>query len=267
MSGGDSQRNLVLITGGSTGIGGDIALGFLSRQDSVVVIDREPASIELTNLGAQTLLHDFDLSPIVPKLRKFISKLIDSQAISGIVLINNVSVRHRAEGGLESLSLFQKSLRVGLESAFWLTSELVQIAARANLSFGVCSISSVLARSVGRETVSYAIVKRGLEALSETLCVRQKEFGIPIRAFAVAPGFIVQDRYLSRFLDEKNEKFSETALSLHPGRSHGSGKDVAEVVIWLISDSPDFLNGQTLTLDGGLSLQDHFLVSERLGLL
>lgn len=263
----DFRGNLVVITGGSTGIGREIALGFLNRQDSVVVIDREPAAIDLTNLGAQTVLHDFALSPMVPRLKELISKLIDSKSITGLVLINNVSVRHRAEGGLESLATFQESLRVGLESAFWLASELVQIAARANVSFGVCSISSVLARSVGRETVSYAIVKRGLEALSETLCVRQKELGIPIRAFSVAPGFIVQDRDLTRFLDENNEEFRRTALSLHPDGSHGTAKDVAEVVTWLICDSPDFLNGQTVTLDGGLSLQDLFLAAERLDLL
>jgi NAD(P)-dependent dehydrogenase (short-subunit alcohol dehydrogenase family) len=77
-----------------------------------------------------------------------------------------------------------------------------------------------------------------------------------IRMNAIAPGFIVQDEHLERFYSDDNVAFRTIANEIHPLKSIGNSDDIANMVLFLSSEKSKFINGQTIIIDGGLTIQD-----------
>jgi NAD(P)-dependent dehydrogenase (short-subunit alcohol dehydrogenase family) len=74
----------------------------------------------------------------------------------------------------------------------------------------------------------------------------------------VSPAFIVQDEHRERYDRTDNVAYREIAEHCHPLRRVGMSDDVANAVLFLCSPQATFINGHTVVLDGGATLQDQF---------
>ncbi len=77
-----------------------------------------------------------------------------------------------------------------------------------------------------------------------------------IRCNAVLPGFIIQDEYVDRYMREDNVAYRETVEAIHPIGRPGTSDEVAQIALFLASDAASFITGQSITADGGLTMQE-----------
>jgi 3-oxoacyl-[acyl-carrier protein] reductase len=120
----------------------------------------------------------------------------------------------------------------------------------------IINISSTSARYISAESASYHTTKAALESLTRYLAVYAGKYNV--RVNAIAPGFIVKDEHRERFNSKDNDAYRSTALAVHPVGRIGSIDDVANMVAFLLSHASTFMTGQTLAIDGGLTLKDGF---------
>ena len=84
-----------------------------------------------------------------------------------------------------------------------------------------------------------------------------------VRVNSVLPGFIVQDEHRERYLGADNADYRARAEKCHPLARVGFAADVAEATLFLCSDSAGFITGQSITVDGGFTIQDPWSVMSK----
>jgi 3-oxoacyl-[acyl-carrier protein] reductase len=125
----------------------------------------------------------------------------------------------------------------------------------------IVNISSITATLAAHESPSYHAAKAGVEQITRYVAAAAGPHGI--RVNAVAPGFIVQDEHRARFAQDDNEAFRDTVIRTHPLREPGGSDDIAEAVLYLASDRSRWVSGQTIIVDGGASIQEHWTLLDR----
>lgn len=118
----------------------------------------------------------------------------------------------------------------------------------------IVNIGSIAAFMACHESPIYHVAKGGLLQMTRYLAVEAGPYGV--RVNAVLPGFIVQDEHLTRYASANNERYREIAEFSHPLRRVGSAEDVSNAVLFLCSSGAHFISGQTVVVDGGLSIQE-----------
>jgi NAD(P)-dependent dehydrogenase (short-subunit alcohol dehydrogenase family) len=94
--------------------------------------------------------------------------------------------------------------------------------------------------------------------LTRYLAVAAGERGI--RVNAIMPGFIVQDEHRARYDGADNAAYRTITQSMQPLGSEGTSDDIAAAAVFLASSEAGFITGQSLTIDGGLTVQDQAMV-------
>ncbi len=162
-------------------------------------------------------------------------------------LVNNAGIAgaRAALADLETGAL-RRVIDVNLLGAFLCTRAAVARMARARGGTGgsIVSVSSVVTRTGGRLLSPYAATKAGIEAMTRSLAPELASDGIRINA--VCPGFIATDR-----LDMENPAWkAETEARIPAGRI-GRPEEVAEAILWLLSDAASYVTGAVLPVTGG----------------
>ena len=261
----EDPRDLAIISGGSQGIGSAIGREFSSRGYRVVVIDKQPyVALEngLADWNPEVLLCDLaDLNEVESlPLDRFLATFTGK----GITLINNVTVKDKTSFLEEASASWISALNVSVSAAFFLTQRIVKFALTKNAHLNVCNISSVLASQVGPLSASYGVSKAGLDYLTRYFASLGNSLGIQVRAVGVAPGLIVQDRWVQKYVSPENHQFRMISELLHTGTPFGTEGELASTVFWLSEEAPGFLNGETLRFDGGISLREPLYMSNKL---
>lgn len=250
------ESELVLITGAARGIGKNIARKFANNGCLVVIADcqvdtgRETVS-EIIEQGGRADFCELDL--LKPKEFDDVIQELFSKYGRIDALINNARAGSRMNLEEETDENWQLALDVSLKAPFFLSQAFIKQSPEQSNSC-IVNISSVAARSICAESASYHVSKAGLENLTRYLAIHAGHKGI--RCNAIRPGFIVQDEHLERYWSEGNTQYRKTAESCHPLGKIGSSDDVANCAIFLSSQNAAFINGQTITVDGGLLIQD-----------
>ena len=236
----------VLVTGGSRGIGLDIARQLATQgYDLVLVnIDKEGAEAAAAGLegagrfvGFGCDVRDFEgVNELTAKVNE------DFGNIYGIV--NNAGVTR--DGLLVRMSPenWNFVLDVNLTGTFNFTRAVAPIMMRQREGRMV-NIASVIGLTGNAGQANYAASKAGIIALTKS--VAKELGGRNVTANAVAPGFITTD-----MTEDLPEKVQTQMLSQIPLKRFGEGKDVAGVVKFLLSPEASYITGQTLVVDGGM---------------
>ncbi len=116
-------------------------------------------------------------------------------------------------------------------------------------------ISSTDAKFGGKVNTAYAVSKAGIDSITKSLALWFSETGI--RVNCIAPGWVE-----TAMMSQSGDELVAYAKSINPMDRNGSPKDVAHLAEFLISEKSQYINGQTITLDGGYTLQDPTLVFE-----
>ncbi len=168
------------------------------------------------------------------------------------ILVNNAGIIKRIPMIEMSLEDFEQVIDVDLVAPFICAKAVLpdMIAKGHGKIINVCSLMSEL----GRETVSaYAAAKGGLKMLTRNICSEYGEKNIQCNG--IAPGYIATQQTAplrERQADGSRHPFDQFIVAKTPAGRWGDPEDLAGPTVFLASDASDFVNGQILTVDGGI---------------
>ena len=246
----DSYPRVVVVTGGSKGIGRAIALKFAEEKAKVIIAhyDSDNAAadasiIELKATGATIAeYHRIDVSSFSVVSEFFKDIVVRHGSVD--VLINNAGVTK--DGLLMRMdeSAWDMVISVNLKSVFNCCNAVLKTMVK-NRRGRIVSISSVVGEIGNPGQANYSASKAGIIGFTKSVAREVASRGITVNA--VAPGYINTE--MTAVL---SDKVKDEFVSRIPLGRMGEAKDVAEAVHWLCSESASYLTGQVLHVSGGM---------------
>lgn len=239
---------IALITGSTRGIGWATAELLASRGATVIVHGRSPGALldeRVAALRANGGNHQglaFDLSS--PSEIKDAFRKIFSQFKRLDILVNNAGVLEDALVGMYSEETIEHSFKVNAHAPLHCIQAAVRLMERVG-GGSIVNISSIIGTNGNTGQLLYASTKAAL--LGVTKSAAKELAPRNIRVNAVTPGFIDTD--MARALPP--EIYAERVASVRMGRV-GQPLDVANAVLFLVSDASSYITGQVLGVDGGM---------------
>jgi len=249
----DLTGRIALVTGSSRGIGRAVAHGLAEAGATVVLHGRDPERLAATTA-------EFETEFGADRIHSVAFDVTDADAVAaGIadvesrvgpirVLVNNAGVQHR-EPLLElDVADWDRVLRTNLTSAFLVGRE----AARGMIVRGVGKIINIASvqTDLARPTIApYTASKGGLRNLTRAMTAEWAEHNIQVNA--IAPGYI-HTEMTQKLVDD--DDFNSWILGRTPAHRWGTAADIVGPAVWLASDGSDFVNGQVVFIDGGMTV-------------
>lgn len=243
-----SAMKNILVTGATRGIGREITELLIEKNNFVYGVyksDTKAAKLLQQKYPERVKMMQYDLSN-----SKEITKLIQELKLVKLDgIVNNAGVIYFSNWEELNFKEWEETLAVNLTAPLKLVHGL-----RKNLNklSSIVNISSVDAFCAAYDSVAYAVSKAGLISLTKSLSAILGLQGI--RVNAIAPGWVETEMTKETMPDESKE--------LTPLGRDAKPKEIAEVVNFLLSDQSSFVNGETITVDGGLTIVDYTLYKE-----
>ena len=235
-----------LVTGATGGIGGAVAKA-LHAQGAQVAISgtrREALETLATELGSRVHIVPANLSD-----KDSVEALIPAaEAALGQVdiLVNNAGVTRDNLFMRIKDEEWETVLRVNLEAAFRLSRAVIKGMMKRRWG-RIVSVTSVIGTTGNAGQANYAASKAGLIGMSKSLAQEVASRNITVNC--IAPGFIA-----TPMTDVLNEKQREGILTKVPMARLGTPEDIAAAAVYLASDEAAYLTGQTLHINGGMTM-------------
>jgi len=253
-----SKQRIALVTGGGIGIGRAAALAFAKEGYAVIVTDvleREGASVaaEIVQSGGQAKFYPLDVRDTAQcnELVRLVEQTYDS-AIDTVIA--NAGIAHRVPLHELSDEKWDLTMDIDLKGVFRIVRAAIP-GMKKQGSGSVIAVSSIMGVAYGwDEHAHYSAAKAGVTGLVRGLAAELGRNGI--RVNGVAPGFIRTAQVLSEQHSLGAKGLAKVAPVVPLGRA-GEPEDIADVMVFLASDKARYLTGQTLTIDGGLTIQSH----------
>jgi len=245
----DLRGKVCLVTGGSKGIGKGICLQLAKEKASIIVnysSDENMAAqvvSEIKDMGQKAIMYKADVSSFDQ-----VSKMVDD-VISEFgkidVLVNNAGITKDALILRMKEEDWDKVIDINLKGVFNTSKAYAKYMIKQKQG-KIINISSIVGIYGNVGQVNYAASKAGIIGFTKSLAKELASRGITVNA--VAPGFIKTDMTAS--LLEKN---SDIASKI-PMKRLGSPDDVANLIVFLASEKADYITGQVIAIDGGMTL-------------
>ena len=240
---------VVVITGGSRGIGRSVALRFGQEKAQIIIIHYDPdnsyATETLSTLaqsGLEAESHRLDVSLFAEMASLFKDILSRFNRID--VLVNNAGITQDTLLMRMSEEQWDTVLKVNLKSVFNCTHAVIRPMMKQR-SGRIVNITSVAGQVGNPGQANYAASKAGIMGFTKTVAREVGGRGITVNA--VAPGFI--DTEMTAAL---SEKVKADFMSQIPLGRMGKVEDVAEAVYWLCTDAAGYITGQIIHVNGGM---------------
>lgn len=249
------KGKVAVIAGGATGIGAATAVRLADEGAAVIVgdinaKDAESVAARISAAGGRALAVQFDIADDA-SVRNLVGTAVETYGGLDLIHVNaaDLSLCARDTDAVDvSLEIFDRTIAVDLRGHLLCTRHAVP--ALLKRGGGAIVYTSSGAAFVGEaERVSYAVAKAGINALMRHVASRWGKLGI--RANAIAPGFVLTEGAMAQVPED-----IRTAL-LAAGRSPRLGKaeDIAAMVAMLMSDDGEWINGQVVSVDGGITMR------------
>lgn len=241
------KDKVCVITGGALGIGRCLTREFAKAGAKVAFIDFNKEAGEenlaaIEKAGGEALFFHGDIAE-ESTLRTFVKEVI--QAYGKVdYLINNAMLSRQGILKPCSYDEFNYVLRVGITAPYMLTLLFLPY---FNEGASIVNISSSRAFMSQANTESYTAAKGGITALTHALAV---SLAGRVRVNSIAPGWIDTGAYHE---DNYQPQYSEADLKQHPSHRIGDPMDIARAVFFLCDERNSFINGENLTIDGGMT--------------
>ncbi len=246
---GDSETRVVVITGGSKGIGRSVAFKFAEEKARIVIMHYDPddtASEEtldaLAQKGVEAESHRVDVSSFEAVETLFKDVLSRFKRVDA--LINNAGITKDTLLMRMSEADWDAVINVNLKSVFNCTQAIIRPMVKQR-SGKIVNISSVVGQIGNAGQANYSASKAGIMGFTKTVAREVAARGINVNA--VAPGFI--DTEMTAVL---SEKIKENFVQQIPLGKLGKPEDVAEAVYWLCSGAAAYITGQVIHVSGGM---------------
>ena len=234
----------IIITGASGGIGNSIVRK-LNQQGANILASG--TRIEKLNKLKDDLpnikISKFDISQS-DKIEQFIESATKELGGSLDCIINNAGITQDNLAIRMSLDEWKKVIDINLTSTFLMSKFAIKKMLK-NKSGKIVNITSVVGHTGNLGQVNYTASKAGIIAMSKSLAIEYAKKNININC--ISPGFIK-----TAMTDKLEEKFKEAIISKIPSARLGEPEDIANAVVFLCSSHSNYINGETLHINGGL---------------
>lgn len=241
------EGKVAIVTGAGQGIGREIALLLAGEGAKLIVADinynmAEVVAKEIDGNGINAMPYAVDVTEY-EKVREMADKVLDKFGRIDI-LINNAGIAR------DNLILRMKDeewesvLRVNLKGAFNCIKGVTRVMLKARQG-RIVNISSIIGLIGNAGQANYAASKAGLIGLTKSAAKELGSRGINVNA--IAPGYIE-----TAMTDRLPEEVKKAMLELIPLGKFGHPKEVAKVVLFLVSEASDYITGQVISVDGGM---------------
>lgn len=242
------EKKVVLITGGTRGIGSEIAKKFAKEGCNLVLnyvsdsTDVEKIKSEFDEYGIDVLVLKADVS-VFEDCENLVKEAIAKFGKIDI-LVNNAGITKDTLIAMMKEDVFDKVIDVNLKGTFNVTKNVVPYMMKKR-SGNIINISSVVGIVGNAGQSNYAASKAGIIGFTKSLA---KELAPRnIRVNAVAPGFIDTD-----MTSVLSDKVKENINLQIPLKRMGKAQEVANVVSFLANDESSYITGQVINVDGGM---------------
>ena len=243
------SKRIVIVTGGSKGIGRAVCLRFAREDTRIVIVHNDPDNVEadettrlLDSMGVDARAEKLDVSSFSAVQEFFTGVVKEFRKVD--VLINNAGITRDAFLIKMSETQWDQILQVNLKSVFNCTKAVARSMIKER-SGRIVNISSVVGQIGNVGQSNYAASKAGITGFTKSVARELARRGITVNA--VAPGFI--DTEMTQNLPDKAK---DAFMSQIPMGRIGMPDEVAEVVYFLASEGTSYITGQVIHVNGGL---------------
>ncbi len=245
----DLTGRVAIVTGGSRGIGGAIAEVLAEQGAHVVISSRKQADLD-AEAGRINALHRDRVSAIAAHagrpedLERLVNTVMERHGRIDI-LVNNAGTNPYAGPLIDAeLSAWDKTFEVNVRGMFALT-QLVYRAWMRDHGGSVVNVASTGGLRPGLGLGVYRVTKAAVVFMTRQLA---REIGSNVRVNAVAPG-LIKTRFAEALWG--NDEVLERILAPNPTGRIGTVEEVANAVLFLVSDAASYINGEVMVVDGG----------------
>ena len=240
----DLKENNIIVTGATGGIGNSIIKKLYDAGANILATgtkDEKLQELKKKFQNIQTL--KFDISQ-TDNLENFIEDATKKLGGKLDCMINNAGITKDNLAIRMSIEEWKKVIDVNLTSTFLISKFAIKKMLK-NKKGKIINITSVVGHTGNLGQTNYTASKAGIVAMSKSLAIEYAKKNINVNC--ISPGFIK-----TVMTDKIDEKFKEVIISKIPSARLGEPEDVANAVIFLASSHSDYINGETLHVNGGM---------------
>tara|TARA_A100001234_G_scaffold219636_1_gene230851 strand:+ start:1704 stop:2438 length:735 start_codon:yes stop_codon:yes gene_type:complete len=239
----DLKDKNIIITGASGGIGNSIVEKLNVQGANILASGTKIEKLnELKNRFSNIKILKFDIAQN-EKIEEFIENAANE--LGGLdCIINNAGITQDNLGIRMSFDEWKKVIDINLSSTFLMSKFAIKKMLK-NKKGKIINITSVVGHTGNMGQANYSASKAGIIAMSKSLAIEYAKKNININC--ISPGFIK-----TAMTDKIDEKFREAIISKIPSARLGDPEDVANAVLFLASNQSDYINGETLHVNGGM---------------
>lgn len=229
------KNKTVLVTGGASGIGREIAKSYAQSNATVIVADIQPTHEDFSF----TYLHcDVSNPQSIEKLFASIQENFGKLDI----LINNAGISKFTPFEEMTIENWDRVINTNLRSVFLCSKAALPLLRKSKGS--IVNIASTRALMSEADTEAYSASKGGIVALTHAMAVSLAKYSIQVNC--ISPGWIETSNY---------EYLKDSDHAQHPSGRVGKPGDIARACLYLTDEGNNFVNGTNLVIDGGMTVK------------
>jgi 3-oxoacyl-[acyl-carrier protein] reductase len=242
------MRNLenknIIVTGASGGIGNAIIKKLYEAGANILASGTRKEKLEELKKNFENIkILKFDVSQS-DKIEEFIENATKDLGGNLDGIVNNAGITQDNLAIRMSLDEWQKVININLTSTFLMSKFAIKKMLK-NKSGKIVNITSVVGHTGNLGQANYTASKAGIVAMSKSLAIEYAKKNINVNC--ISPGFIK-----TAMTDKIDEKFKEIIVSKIPSARLGEPEDIANAVLFLSSDQSNYINGETIHVNGGM---------------
>jgi 3-oxoacyl-[acyl-carrier protein] reductase len=239
----DLENKNIIVTGASGGIGNSIVEKLNECGANVLASGTRVEKLEeLKSKFNKIKILKFDISQS-DKIEEFIDNAANE--LGGLdCIVNNAGITQDNLAIRMSIDEWKKVIDINLTSTFLMSKFAIKKMLK-NKKGKIINITSVVGHTGNLGQANYTASKAGLIAMSKSLAIEYAKKNINVNC--ISPGFIK-----TAMTDKIDEKFKEVIVSKIPSARLGEPEDIANAVLFLASDNSNYINGETLHVNGGM---------------
>ena len=238
------EKMNIIITGASGGIGNSLVQKLYDNGANILASGTRIEKLEeLKTKFKKIEILKFDISES-DKIESFIENATNKLGGNLDCIVNNAGITKDNLAIRMGLDEWRKVIEINLTSTFLLSKFSIKKMLK-NKSGKVINITSVVGHTGNLGQANYTASKAGIIAMSKSLALEYAKKNININC--ISPGFIK-----TNMTDKIDEKFKEVIISKIPAARLGEPEDIANAVLFLASNQSDYINGETIHVNGGM---------------
>ena len=238
------ENKNIIVTGASGGIGNSIIKKLNEAGANILASGTRIEKLEELKKNFKNIkILKFDISQS-DKIEEFIENATIELGGSLDGIVNNAGITQDNLAIRMSLDEWQKVININLTSTFLMSKFAIKKMLK-NKSGKIVNITSVVGHTGNLGQANYTASKAGIVAMSKSLAIEYAKKNININC--ISPGFIK-----TAMTDKIDEKFKEVIVSKIPSARLGEPDDIANAVLFLSSNQSDYINGETIHVNGGM---------------